>query len=681
MVMRRKYELPQVQYDVLKLEGGYDLLTPTLELAPGACRDALNFELSESGGYRRVKGYERFDGRTAPSDAQYLVLVLSTSTGIAVGNNINNSPGTATARVIAIDGNNVIVTKVVNTFAAAETVKVGATPIGTVTQVGFGVSSLQDATYKALAADVYRADITTVPGSGTIRGVCYYNGNVYAWRDNAGGTAMAIYKSTTSGWSLIAMPYELSFTVGSGTPPAEGAVITQGGVTATVRRVVLQTGTWAAGTAAGRFIVSAPSGGNFVAGAFTAGVTANAGGAASQVTLLPGSRVRTRIGSFGGANATRIYGCDSINRAFEFDGSTYVPIVTGNAADTPTRLAIHASKLFLAFGSSVQFSETATPYRWAAANGAGEFVLDDECTDMIPLPGSQSGAALLLTSQKSSSILYGSSSSSFDRVPFTVGIGALSDTAQRMEQTYAFSERGVIKLDQSQNYGNFDTATLTFNIRPFIESRRTQAVAGGLNRDRSQYRVFFSDGYALYCTVVNGQYRGCMPIYMHDPVSCWCEGETPSGSETSFFGSSNGYVYRLDSGTSHDGVAMDYRLLLNYNHLGSPRIKKRYMRAALEVTGYTYASFGFSYELGYTSSEITQPGTTDYAAPFSSVNWDSFTWDAFVWDGRTLGPSEVEMNGTAENIAVRFSGRGSIYDSFTINSVILHYMLRRGLRG
>lgn len=679
--MRQQFRLPQVRYESVVLEGGYDLVTPTLSLKPGVCRDALNFEINVTGGYTRVKGYERFDGRLAPSSAQYLILVLNTTAGLAVNNVVNNSPGTATATVLAVTPTLAVVSKVVNTFAAGEVLRVGGTPIGTISQVGYGVSSLQDAQYSSLAANLYRADITVVPGSGPVRGVCYYNGTVYAWRDNAGGTAMAIHKSSGAGWTAVPLGFELRFTVGSGTQPAEGSSVTKGAVSAVVRRVVIESGTFGAGTAAGRLIIDAPTGGNFSAGAFTAGITANCSGIQTAITLLPGSRVRTRIGSFGGANNTRIYGCDGINRGFEFDGTVYVPIVTGNAVDTPTRLAIHASRLFLAFGSSVQFSVIVKPYQWLAVNGAGEFAMDDNVTDMISLPGSGGGSAMLIASLKSTSILYGTTSSTFERVPYSVGIGAVSDTAQRMEQTYAFSERGIIKLDQSQNYGNFDTATLTFNIRPFVESRRTLAVAGGLNRDKSQYRVFFSDGFALYATIVNGQYMGSMPIYMPDVMSCWCEGETPSGSETSFFGSTNGFVYRLDSGTSHDGVAMDYRILLNYNTMGSPRLRKRFMRASLEMTGSTYASIGFSYELGYTSSQITQPGTVDYSAPFSAVNWDSFTWDNFIWDGKTLGPTEVAMNGTAENIALRFSGRSAIYDSFTINSAILHYIPRRELRG
>ena len=41
---------------------GLDLVTPSLQKSPGRCIDALNYEPTTVGGYRRINGYERFDG-------------------------------------------------------------------------------------------------------------------------------------------------------------------------------------------------------------------------------------------------------------------------------------------------------------------------------------------------------------------------------------------------------------------------------------------------------------------------------------------------------------------------------------------------------------------------------------------------------------------------------------------
>ena len=68
--MNRLQTIP-VRYDNVQLVGGLDQVTPNLSLIPGVVRRALNFECSINGGYTRIAGYERFDGRARPSDATY----------------------------------------------------------------------------------------------------------------------------------------------------------------------------------------------------------------------------------------------------------------------------------------------------------------------------------------------------------------------------------------------------------------------------------------------------------------------------------------------------------------------------------------------------------------------------------------------------------------------------------
>ena len=52
-------------------EGGLNMVDPSLALKPGELVAAKNFEIDIRGRYRRVDGYERFDGQTLPSDITY----------------------------------------------------------------------------------------------------------------------------------------------------------------------------------------------------------------------------------------------------------------------------------------------------------------------------------------------------------------------------------------------------------------------------------------------------------------------------------------------------------------------------------------------------------------------------------------------------------------------------------
>jgi len=674
-------DLPRVQYDLIRLQGGLDLLTPTLFMPPGAARDAKNFEVSINGGYTRIAGYERFDGRPAPSAAPYGVLTLSSLANVAIGDTIIGPSGSA--RVIAIDGLSLAYTKQVGSFAIGDAITQSGLSVGTVTDTAGALDARTSAQYLAAAADVYRADIAAVPGTGPVLGVASIGGSVYAWRAVADNTRTAIHRATGSGWTEVSLGWELAFDTGSD-EIAEGATITgaTSGATATVARVLTREGTYAGSDAQGTLILSAVSGAFVAAEDILAGVTlkANATGAQTAITLLPGGRVQTVQGNFGGLYATRLYGCDNVNPGFEFDGTVYAPIRTGMAADSPNNVAVHASHLFFSFAGSLQFSAIGEPYRWSPLFGAGEIAMLANITALLSIRGSNQSPSLVVYSRNETQILYGTSSEDFRLVPHSQNMGGNRYTARMLDTSYVFDDRGIVSLQTTDKFGNFDAATLTYNLRPFVQGRRNSALETGVNREKSQYRVFFADGFGLYMTVVNGQLMGTMPVEFPNPVYCWCEADAADGAETSYFGSTNGMVYRMDSGPSFDGVAMEYALLLAYNAAKSARVRKRYRRASAEISGSSYSEINFTYELGYGLPDNEQPMPALYTSNFSSAYWDSMTWDAFTWDGKTLSPSEVEMNGTAENVALMFYGNSTFINEFTINSVILHYSMRRGLR-
>lgn len=677
-----------VRYDVFRLIGGLDLVTPTQSLPPGVARDSLNFEVSVEGGYSRIAGYERYDGRALPSSATYNVVVLTSLVGVVAGATITDAALTKSGVVLGLNSatNAVYYTRQVGSFATGDVVYIGGASVGTVTALAAPTLNASDvAKYKALAADNLRGDIAQVPGSGPVRGLAYLSNTLYAWRDNAGATALAIYKATGSGWSPVSLGYELSFTTGTSTAIAEGDTVTGGtsGATGVVARVVVETtGNWAG--AAGRLILSSTTGTFQAAEALNVTGTqrATCSGAATAIAPAAGGRVETWIANMGGATgASRIYGVDGVNRGFEFDGQTYVPIKTGMTLDKPTHVIVHKNYLFFSFKGSVQWSSLGAPYIWSPILGAGEIVLPEDVTAFRILPGDQNSSALSIYSRNNSFILYGNSASAFSLTTFDNGTGCNAYTTQSIADAYMLDDRGVITLATTRNFSNFDSSTLTFHLRPFIARNRGLATASGVSREKAQYRVFFSNGYGLYLTIVDQQFRGAMPVWFPVPVNCWVDGENANGDEVSYFGSGvDGMVYRMDSGTSFDGVAIPAYVKLNFNPQSNARVLKRYRRASLEVTGNGYADFSFGYLLGYESLDIDQANYANYTAPFLSSNWDGVTWDNFIWDGKTLAPIEVVCEGTAENIALLISSNSKIASSFTINSAALHYSARRGIR-
>lgn len=748
---RGQEQFSQVKYSVTRLgagmtqsgqlfPGGLDLTTPSLTLQPGALVAVQNFECAQSGGYARIEGYERFDGQAAPSDATYvLVQVSSFISTPTVGLVLSQASSGASGTIIAVVTGTTPYMAVTKITGAFDDVGIVTTPgpvmVGTAVTTMVSLTSLLDAQYLAAAADIYRALIAAVPGSGAILGVVgmTFNNvdNVYAFRANSGATAVAIYKSSAAGWVLVPFYDIVSFVNGGGpqtllpgtggqtilpgqieivggtltvenasgitvqgtlvvstdqVQPLDGDILTQGTVTATIQRVMSQTGTWEAGSAAGQFVISAPTGGSFTAGTAitSSGAILMLTGAETAISLAVGGHFEFVKTNFSGQLITRrIYGCDGVNQAFEFDGNILAPITTGLSPDRPSHICAHKNYLIVSQDSSVVGSGSGTPFKWDSVDGGWEIAAGDIVTGMLTLPGSQTSPTLGIFLRSNTSFLYGSDPSTFNYVPFNTGSGALPYSAQNLFDTFVMDDLGVITLKTTLNWGNFTPTTLTKNIFPFIQQQRDKLIASSVQRSKSQYRIFFNDGFGLWLTMVNQQFLGVSIVLFPNPVFCVDEGEDSLGGEVTYFGSSDslGYVYEMDVGTSFDGSAIPAYITTAWNAVNSPRILKRNRAASIEIQGTAYAAISFGYQIGYNSPLIPQPNTVAASSGFRAAPfWDSFTWDNFTWDGQTLSPTDVDMTGTAENVQFIISSDTNYIGAYTINSIIHHYTPRRGIR-
>jgi len=681
--------LPQmapVTHDLVPLNGGLDQVTSAYSLPPGALRASLNYACRALGGYYRIPGYERFSGMPSPSAASFVVINVTLNIGETITVGQSGTFGSVTGVVCYVDPalNFIGVTKTASTFSdpfVSGNITIGSV-IGTATSYKTNLSSRDTGIFKKAASDIYRADILRVPGSGPILGVVYYKGVGYAFRNNAGGTAAEIYKSSVSGWQLVNLGKKVNFTAMATAEPTEGSTLTKGGVTATIDRWIITSGDVLAGTAAGYFVVSNVSGGSFSAGAATyPGGSTTLSGAETQITLLPNGKYNFNIGNFKAYSATeRIYGADGVNDMFEFDGTVYVPIPV-QSAFKPKNAIVHCNHLMAAVSSSLIHSALGKPYNFEVILGAGEIGTGGEITDLLLIPGNQGVASLLVLSNNATWILYGTSSADWKFVNYNSGIGGKARSAQNLYDIFFTDDSGTSTLKQSLNFGNFDSQRITHTIRPFIDTRRGENVNSSLNRKESQYRTFYEDGYGLYTTVFGGEVVGhSLVLYLH-PVVCSFDGEGSNGVQVNLFGTADGFVMMNDVGTSFDGEKILAYINTNINAVKSARIRKRFRKAVIEVQSEAYVELNVSYSFDWATPFIQPHANIVQSGDFAGLSfWDSMIWDAFYWDGRTDDAISVELQGTGENLQMQVFCNLDFIEEFTLPSVVFHYTPRRANR-
>ncbi|OXE35258.1 MAG: hypothetical protein CGW95_15000 [Phenylobacterium zucineum] len=674
---------PPMQQVYIALRGGLDQSTPAIEADPGTLRDSINFEVNTLGGYRRVDGYERYDGRALPNSYGYMCAQVAASISIAAGGTMTGVTSGASAYIIATDAQGfVYYVQQTAPFLNGESIRVNGIPAGYILIEPYQRQDRSDSfgsICMALSADQYRPAITAVPGAGPIRGMCYYNGSLYAFRNAADNLTTGIYKATASGWSAVSLGTKVEFTAGGGTI-TDGQVLTKGGVTATILRVVVRSGSLGSNTAAGTLIIGTPSGGSFSSGAATTpGGTLTLSGAQSAITHNPNGRFRFVIANFG--SGSKMYWASGADTAFEFDGTVAVPIRSGMVVDRPTHLAFHKNHLFLSFDNSLQHSGIGNPYVWSAVLGAAELNMGETITNLLPKPSdASSGGAMIVSTRNAMFVLYGTSVADWKLVTYQKDVGSLAHTMQNIaSDTYYLDDRGITNLTQTLNFGNFASATISDKVKTWLMDRKANVIDSCVVKDKNQMRLFFAGGTAMYLTFSGSQLTGCMPVQFADSVTHVHSVELADGTERVYYGDDAGYVYVADNGPSFAGQTITAYFKLQFNHCKSPRVMKSFRKVTFEVGGVGFADFQLGAELGYGTYDIPTQPTETVDVQFAGPRWDdpAMTWDSTVWDGRVLLPVEVSLTGTEENISLTVYQSSKTYMGLNFQSALLQFFTRR----
>jgi len=545
---------------------------------------------------------------------------------------------------------------------------------------------IQDAieTQRALIAKVGAGD-----GAGNILGVHVFQGDTYAFRNNTAETQCLMWKSTSAGWVQQSLGNRISFTdAGAGVAYVEGETITgtTSGASATINRVVLQSGSW--GTdAAGYFIIGAVTNGPFQAEA-TTGSTSGAvpiDGAETANTIAADGRFEFENYNFFGSTKTkRMYGVSGVDYAFEWDGSIFVPIITANTVDTPSHLAVNEYHLQLVFANgSLQNSATGDPYVWAGS-GAAEIGCGD---DIVGLK-KEVGNALIVLCRNRTFALYGknTASSPWDLRTISDESGGIEWTIQRVGRTRWLDDRGFISLSAVQEYGDFADAAYSHLIEPLVTAKKELAVSSIIVKKKNQIRTYFSDGTGIVATFNNKKLVGFTTVKYTDtdgdllPVLCTANGEDSNGSEILFFGSSDGYVYQLDSGTSFDGAPVTTTWVLAYNHLGSPSYNKAFKKVLIEADGAVGALISYNAIYDYSSGKSPTGITLSESMDSGGSYWDEVFWDAFNWSSADVTLIEGDLDGEGRNIGLQITSNNTYSEPHTLFGITYHYIMRKLVR-
>ena len=466
------------------------------------------------------------------------------------------------------------------------------------------------------------------------------------------------------------------------------------GQTATVTSVVLTGGTWD-GSASGQISVKDNSGTwNTSEGIQVNGVTrasVNGSGQPSNVkvavsdgviynqTINPGGVYEFVNYNFRGeSSGLSMWGVNTVDKGFSFDGTTFFKNFTGQPTDQPQHVHAHQKHLFYSYGNgSIQNSSIIAPNKWATTTGAAELSVGDVVSGF----STEVNNVMSVFTRNDAYMLYGSSAANWELRRFHAGAGAIPYTIQKMDQTFFLDDRGLTSIFTVQYFGDFQSAVASDKIDPYIQSRKENTVTSLKVRGKNQYRIYFDDKTGLEMTFLNKTNQGIMPFTMKDQIVCSCSVEDLNGFEVLYGGFDDGYVRRLDSGTSYDGAAVDSFIRSAYYHYDAPGMKKRFREVGLEINADTSTTLTVfpSYDFGGTFDPKTSPVSNAYTVDVTADAWNEDDISNSSTGVTVVASERIKINGIGTNMSLIIKN-SSIYDKpITLQGAIVDYS-PRGIR-
>ena len=689
------------------LGGGLDVVTPAITVKPGRAIRMVNYEPWFNGGYRRVDGYERFDGRPSPGEQSFVGFALNTVDGLQIGSTVlTGDTSGASGLVVDFEGNEVALAKTNGAFVDGETLNGSIyTMQGQAAEGNASTDELFDR-FTLAAADEFRSDIQEVPGEGPARGAWQRNADVFGVRDVVGQSAAAIFLSTPDGWSSsgITMVHYVYFDEGGGgtgeTVPDVGDLVIglTSGAIATVHRTHTFSGSTQNNDASGYLSLVG------VSGIFSDGEAlvvngvsfALADGDSEPFQFPPGGKYQfINHNFFANTGRFNVYGCNGVGPAFEIDEDNVVsPILFPRelmsnqpAQNAPFMIEEHGQHLFLAFrGGSAQASVIGQPTLFNGFLGAAEFGVGGEITGMNSVVGS----VLVITTTRETRGLFGRTIADWDMQLIGERTGGVAYSAQKMDTVYAIDDLGITSFTRTDAFGDFAGATVSQLVQPIVEAFRASLVSSTIVRTSNQYRAYFSDGTGLimYVPAVGSANVERSDEQTHtgvqfgllvypDPVMCAYSTQNENSEETSYFVSTNGFVYRDRVGRNFDGAEIESFLQPAFNHVRSPSHRKRFRRLDLEVVADSAVRLLFSSEVTSGSIFVESGASSDIEIFGGTGTWDTANWDEFNWDLSSLIRARAELNGAGENVSYTIFNSSASARPFVIQGASLHYEIRR----
>lgn len=558
---------------------------------PGSARVLRNFEPSIEGGYTRIAGYEKYDSAFVPLYGEPKVHGGSQTGSSLVVGNLFQEPA---------DGSTFTIAGVAGTYTIA---------VGGVSYSAANKRATLVLTTSLASSPADKAAITFTNRTDLILGIAAWNSNAIAVRNSN------IYKSTGSGWTRINVPSYGTVLVNGGSQTGGSLIvdgltgIPQAGDTFTVAGIDL--------------IYTVLTTATVTSGGATLSISPNLASSPADnaaVTWLTANRTATtknRFAKYRIGTTEKIAGVDGTNYPFIYDGTTYTQL---NSAPSDVLGAEHVvffkNQMFFAKGDILTFTSPYTDSDFNSANGSGVISVGSKITGIVSFRDQ-----LIIFAEEKIDRLTGNTIADFVLQPITRNMGCVdTDTIQEVGGDLMFlGPDGLRLLSATDRIGDFNLAVVSKSIQKEVTDviATNSSFSSVVIKKKSQYRLlgYKSTISATSATGILGtQLAGTEGTYfgwgeLRGIKAYVADSDYNLKTETVVFSNEDGYAYKMESGNSFDGAAIQATFATPFVPAGDPRVRKAFYKLVLYVEPTGSVDVDVNLKLDFDEFGVIQPNT------------------------------------------------------------------------
>ena len=376
---------------------------------------------------------------------------------------------------------------------------------------------------------------------------------------------------------------------------------------------------------------------------------------------------------------------------FNASGSSTTQLSSSNSTDVQgaENVVVFKNHAFYSKGSKIFFTAPNTVDDFATGNGAGTINVGFDVTGMIGFR-----EQLIIFTTDTIKKLVGNTSSDFKLEPITDRIGCINpDSIQEFGGDIAYlSPDGIRLLSATDRIGDLALDVASDNIykdaNEFIS--QTDVFCSVLVRGKSQYRLFAyipsvqaSSASGLIATKFIAQGGSGIAWSTTKGLKVNVADSTYSGAqETIMFANDDGFCYRMDSGNSFDGSAIESIYESPFMPITDPQIRKTMYKLTLyaQPTGTMNVDVNFKidFDAGNDPSVI-QPPTISVSSSAAGGGISLFGASTSLYGGSSVTYGGVldqiykeNLVGSFKTIAMRLTDN-STNPTFTLDTAVLEY--------